>query len=185
MCETMTLPTLKTDRLTLRPLCMSDLENLFLLRSDESSSNFNDSVPDRSQEETLSYLNKMLKDVEKGCYWKWAIDLEGALVGTIALWNYDPLLQSAEFGYTLRSPYRKNGYMSESIQRIMGYGHHDLGIKHLYVYTESQNERSINMMDRLGFVFQGTIDEEGLNTPKTFHYNVYLHTQEDPQMKVM
>lgn len=175
----MTLATLKTDRLTLRPLCMNDFENLFLLRSDESSSNFNDSVPDHSQEETLEYMTKLLKDIENGRYWKWAIDLEGALIGTIALWNYDPLLESAEFGYTLRSPYRKNGYMSESVQRILTYGHQDLGIKHLYVYTESQNERSINMMDRLGFIYQGSIDEEGAHKPKTFHYNVYRHTHDE------
>jgi RimJ/RimL family protein N-acetyltransferase len=104
----MTLPTLQTARLSLRPIVLTDLENLFLLRSDESSSNFNDAVPDRCEEETLSHLTKTLRDVEEGKYWKWAIDLDGALVGTIALWNHDLLLDSAEFGYTLRSPYRRS-----------------------------------------------------------------------------
>jgi ribosomal-protein-alanine N-acetyltransferase len=175
----MTLPTLQTARLSLRPIVSTDLENLFLLRSDESSSNFNDAVPDRCEEETLSHLTKTLRDVEEGKYWKWAIDLDGALVGTIALWNHDLLLDSAEFGYTLRSPYRGNGYMSESVAKICEYGHNVLRIKNLYVYTESCNLRSINLMDKLDFVFQGTFDEEGIHKPKTFHYNVYLHTRID------
>jgi ribosomal-protein-alanine N-acetyltransferase len=175
----MTLPTLQTARLSLRPIVLTDLENLFLLRSDESSSNFNDVVPDRCEEETLGHLTKTLKDIEEGKYWKWAIDLDGALVGTIALWNHDLLLDSAEFGYTLRSPYRGKGYMSESVAEILDYGHQSLGIKNLYVYTESCNEKSIKMMDRLAFVYQGTFDEEGIHKPKTFHYNVYLHTEAD------
>ncbi len=100
-------------------------------------------------------------------------------MGAIALWNFDKLLDSAEFGYTLRSPFRGNGYMSESVAKILEYGHHHLGIKNLYVYTESCNERSIKMMDRLAFVYQGSIDEEGIHKPKTFHYNVYLHTEPD------
>jgi [ribosomal protein S5]-alanine N-acetyltransferase len=181
MGEVMILETLHTARLSLRPIEFRDLENLFLLRSDESSSNFNDSVPDRSEAETLIHLTQMIKDIQEGQYWKWAIDLDGALVGTIALWNYDQLLDSAEFGYTLRSPFRGKGYMSESVAKILDYGHHRLGIKNLYVYTESCNERSIKMMDRLAFVYQGSIDEEGLHKIKTFHYNVYLHTEPDSQ----
>lgn len=175
----MTLPILHTARLNLRPIVLTDLENLFLLRSDESSSNFNDSVPDKSEEETLVHLKHMIQDIQEGKYWKWAIDLNGALIGTIALWNHDILLDSAEFGYTLRSPYRGNGYMSESVAKICEYGHQVLRIKNLYVYTESCNLRSINLIDKLDFVFQGTFDEEGIHKPKTFHYNVYLHTRID------
>jgi ribosomal-protein-alanine N-acetyltransferase len=174
----MIIPILKTERLLLRPLKMSDLDALFLLRSDESSSNFNDSVADVTKDQTFVYLIKTLNDIDQQKYWKWAIDLDGALIGTIAIWNYNPIESSAEFGYTLRSPFRGIGYMSESLQSLLDYGHHALGIKNLYVYTEVSNQRSNRLVPKLGFVYQGTVDEEGVVKQQIFHYNVYLHRDE-------
>jgi len=179
----MTLPTFTTARLTLRPIRISDLDNLFLLRSDESSSNFVDMVADTSKDQTFKALIKILRDIDHGDYFKWAIDLDGALIGTIALWNYDSLTSSAEFGYTLRSPFRGKGYMSESLACLIEYGHHDLGIRDLFVYTEASNERSNKLLPKLGFVYQKTVDEQGQHQNRLFHYNVHLH--QDPKMKEM
>jgi hypothetical protein len=60
MGEVMILETLYTIRLSLRPIELRDLENLFLLRCDESSSNFNDSIPNQSEAETLTHINKVI-----------------------------------------------------------------------------------------------------------------------------
>ena len=169
------LPTLKTDRLTLRPIKISDLDDLFLLRSDECASNFVDAIIDANKDETFLQLISALKDVEEGKYWKWAIDLDGLLIGTIALWNHNLVDDSAEFGYRLRSPYRGKGYMSESLKRLLEYGHGDLNIKNIYVYTEMSNLKSNKILPKLGFIYQKTVDEEGQNIKQIFHYNVYLH----------
>lgn len=170
------IPTLKTERLTLRPIQLSDLDDLFLLRSDECASNFVDSIVDANKDQTFIQLISTFKDIEEGKYWKWAIDLEGVLIGTIALWNHDPVSSSAEFGYRLRFPYRGKGYMSESLRCLLDYGHHEVGIKDIYVYTEVSNTKSNNIMPKLGFVYQKTVDEEGKNIKQIFHYNVYLHS---------
>jgi ribosomal-protein-alanine N-acetyltransferase len=171
------IPTLKTDRLTLRPIRISDLDDLFLLRSDECATNFVDAIIDANKDETFLQLISALKDVEEGKYWKWAIDLDGLLIGTIALWNHNVVDDSAEFGYRLRSPYRGKGYMSESLRRLLEYGHHDLNIKNIYVYTEMFNLKSNNILPKLGFIYQKTVDEEGQNIKQIFHYNVYLHQE--------
>lgn len=154
---------------------MSDLDALFLLRNDESASNFVDCFADTTKDQTFVYLINTLNDIDMNKYWKWAIDLNGALIGTIAIWNFNALDNSAEFGYTLRSPFRGNGYMSESLLCLLDYGHQELGIKDLYVYTEVSNQRSNRLVPKLGFVYQETIDEEGTLKKQIFHYNVYLH----------
>jgi len=172
----MTIPTLKTDRLTLRPLSITDLDDLFLLRSDASASNFVDSIADTSKDQTFLHLIKTLKAIDEGQYWKWAIDLNGKMIGTIAIWNHDRQHDSAEFGYTLRSPYRGYGYMSESLETLIDYGHTTLNISKLYAYTEISNERSNRLLPKLGFIYQKTVNEMGLNRKdQLFHYNVYLH----------
>jgi RimJ/RimL family protein N-acetyltransferase len=145
------------------------------LRSDESSSNFTDAIADTSKDQTFLALIKTLSEVDQGHFWKWAIDLDGALIGTIAIWNFNPNDSSAEFGYTLRSPFRGQGYMSESLRCLLDYGHDGLGIRNLYVYTEVANERSNHLVPKLGFVYQKTINEVGLIKKQVFHYNVYLH----------
>lgn len=178
----MTLPTFKTARLTLRPLRISDLDDLFLLRSDESASNFVDMKADVSKDQTFKALIGMLQAIDEGQYHKWAIDLNGSLIGTIAIWNQDLSTQSAEFGYTLRSPFRGNGYMSESLDCLLKYGHQTLGIKNLYAYTEASNERSNRLLPKLGFIYQTTVDEQGHHQDKIFHYRVYLH-QDDLKCK--
>jgi RimJ/RimL family protein N-acetyltransferase len=157
---------------------MSDLDALFLLRSDASSSNFTDCIADDNKDQTFVHLIKTLNDIDQQKYWKWAIDLEGALIGTIAIWNFNADMGSAEFGYTLRSPFRGNGYMSESLQCLLDYGHYELGIRDLYVYTDVDNERSNRLVPKLGFVYQSTVDEEGMVKKQIFHYNVYLHRVE-------
>lgn len=157
---------------------MSDLDALFLLRSDESSSLFTDGVSDSTKDQTFLFLVKTLQDLDQGKYWKWAIDLDGTLIGTIAIWNFDAQKSSAEFGYTLRSPFRGKGYMSEGLACLLNYGHHDLGIKNLYVYTQVLNERSNNLVTMLGFVYQKTVEEKGIVKPQIFTYNVYLHHSE-------
>lgn len=179
----MIIPSFKTERIRLRPIKMSDLDSLFLLRSDESSSNFCDSIPDTSKDQTFLYLVNTLRDIDQGQYWKWAIDIDGVLIGTIAIWNYNHEESSAEFGYTLRSPYRGNGYMSEALLCLLKYGHEDLGIKVLYVYTEVSNERSNRLVPKLGFVYQRTIEEQGQVKQKIFHYNVYGHHSTVPERK--
>ena len=172
------IPTFKTPRLSLRPLHLSDLDDFFLLRSDQSASNFVDMVADTDKDQSFKAMIKTLQDIDAGKYQKWAIDLEGTLIGTIALWNYDPLNSSAEFGYSLRSPYRGNGYMSESLACLIKYGHQDLGIRDLFVYTEASNERSNKLLPKLGFVYQTTVDEQGQHQNRLFHYHVHLHQAE-------
>jgi [ribosomal protein S5]-alanine N-acetyltransferase len=176
----MKIPTLKTARLTLRPIKITDLDDLFILRSDECASNFIDAIIDIDKDQTFKQLISTLKDIEDGKYWKWAIDLDGLLIGTIALWNHNLTENSAEFGYRLRSPYRGKGYMSESLACLLNYGHHDLSIKNLYVYTEASNERSNRLMPKLGFVYINTIEEMGVVLKDTlFHYKVYCHTENE------
>lgn len=65
--------------------------------------------------------------------------------------------------------------MSESLRCLLDYGHGDLGIQNLYVFTEVANERSNHLVPKLGFVFQKTISEQGSVKKQVFHYNVYLH----------
>ena len=69
------LKTIETNRLVLRKMSENDALDLFLLRSHPSSSEYTDSLPDKSIEDTRIYINKMNIGVDSNRWRIWAFGI--------------------------------------------------------------------------------------------------------------
>jgi len=65
----------------------------------------------------------------------------------------------AELGYVLGSPYWRQGYMHEALQRLLAYAFDDLGLIRLEADIDPRNEGSERTLLRLGFVKEGYMRE--------------------------
>src|SRR5687767_3727589 len=107
------VPVLKTERLMLRPLKENDVNEIFLLRSDDIINKYVDRPKAQSPEDAFAFIKKIhgLTADSQSLYW--AITLNGSdeLIGTIALWNFDHEQSKAELGYEMLTQHQRKGYM--------------------------------------------------------------------------
>lgn len=151
----MTWPTLTTPRLTLRPLTVSDLEELAPLHAQESFWRY----PFRrgwSRDETEAFLRRTVEryDAPGMAVSAVVIASTGALAGWAGLSvpTFLPeILPAVEVGWRLGEQYRVNGYATEAGDAWISYGFHTLGLEKIVSIYEPENAASGAVMRRLGF----------------------------------
>lgn len=153
-----TFPVLTTERLTLRQLTDSDVQEIFLLRSDTLINKYLDRQPSRTWKDALEFIEKVRSDSLS----YWAITQKGneKLVGTICLFNFSEELKRCEIGYELLTEYQGNGFMREAATKIIEYAIQTLKLKTIDAYTHKDNQSSTNLLKELNFMRTDSVDEE-------------------------
>ncbi len=155
------VPTLRTERLVLRPLRADDLEPLHSLWSDASSS----LVQKRRALSTLEESRTKLEAVLAGTISKgWAIVPDGSatLAGVAGLVRFEAAHRRAEVFYELLPEHRGKGLVGEALERIVKHGFDDLGLHRLEGHADVANTKSIAVLERARFLREGVLKENYL-----------------------
>lgn len=83
------------------------------------------------------------------------------LVGMCSIAKLDRLNKKVELGYWLGRTYWGNGYAREAIRLIMGFGFSSLEVNRIYATVLVGNDRSIKLLESLGYVREG-IERDGI-----------------------
>lgn len=152
-------PTLITDRLVLRQLSKSDAPVLFKYCSSPASAKYGAWRLHESVDETKSYIKWLLKSAKQGEYFTWGIVLKesGQLIGTCSYSEVDSAFKVAEIGYGILNAYQGNGYAKEAVAKIVEYGFCTVGFQKMIARIMKENERSQNLVEKLGFCKEGFI----------------------------
>jgi len=111
----------------------------------------------RSCAEAEDYINKSIRaQFEAHGYGMYALQLRstGMAIGICGLVKRD-FLSAPDLGFALLSAYVGQGYATEAAQRMMSHSEENLGITRLYAITKPGNHRSVRVLERLGFRYQG------------------------------
>ena len=154
-------PTLTTERLTLRQLLESDMQEIFLLRSDILINKFLDRKPSETLEDALNFIRN-IKNNEL-LYWAIAQTHNGKLIGTICLFDFSDELNKCEIGYELLPDYQGQGIMSEAAKKIIEFAVHTLGLKTIDAFTHINNQSSTKFLQKFNFEKTEIIDETNPN----------------------
>ena len=152
-----TFPMLTTERLTLRQLLESDVEEIFLLRSDTTINRFLDRKPSETLEDALTFIRNIKKN--ELLYWAITQTPNGKLTGTICLFAFSDELNKCEIGYELLTNYQGQGIMSEATQKIIEFAVDTLGVKIIDACTHKDNQSSTKLLQKFNFVKTEIIDE--------------------------
>lgn len=146
-------PALRTDRLLLRQLEMSDDKLIFEYQSNKENFKFVDMPIYTSIGEAQSYIVKMNTGVENNKWIIWAIaDINtNIILGTISIWNISKDQSKAELGYGLFPGNSGKGVMSEAMKKVVEYGFCDMGLKTIEAYTNIMNDKSVALLERNNF----------------------------------
>ena len=154
------IPTLKTERLVIRPLTRKDVDFLFNHYKQEAISRFT-LVEFSSLEEANDFYERWC---DPGSPTRVRVGLElkqeKVLVGTVCFENYSKTDKRIEIGYSLGEKYWGRGLMTEALQCIIQFMFEELGFNRIEATTHIENKRSQNLLLRLGFEREGILRQK-------------------------
>ena len=143
-------PKIKTERLLLRPLNLSDLESMHEYASDKENTMYMYHLP-REIEETAEFLSSVTKEWVKDTpsFYEFAIELDGIQIGSISVYLNDNR-DSGDIGWILNKKYWHNGYATEAAIAIKDFALNILQIKRLTANCDYRNTASSRVMEKIG-----------------------------------
>jgi len=73
------------------------------------------------------------------------------------------LKNQGELGYGLHSNNRRNGYMLESLKKVIYYAFTEIKLETLQAYTSTQNNPSVGLLEKLSFDYINTVEDDYSN----------------------
>ena len=153
------IPTLKTERLTLRRIKRTDISDVFEYASDKRVSTYLLWSPHESPSFTKRYLSYVDYRYKKGEFYDWGIEYNGHIIGTVGFTRFSLDNNSAEIGYVLSSKFWGIGIATEAVKRILEYGFFDLSLNRIEAHYMIGNDASRRVMDKCRANFEGIMKE--------------------------
>lgn len=147
-------PEFTTERLFLRSIRPDDAEAWFLFRSDAAANKYQGWIPATVRDVHDFIQNRIspLFDMT-GTWFQFAIikkDLH-QLIGDAGVHFFDAEKKQVEIGFTLDMNYQGKGYATEALRAVIHYLFRDRHKHRITASIDPANERSIRLVERLGF----------------------------------
>jgi len=156
------IPTIETERLTLRPMREADATALFEISQEPEVVRF---VGDRhvpTLQETWRMVAAWIGHWALRGYGQWAIEerASGRFIGRAGIINPADW-PGPEVGYLLGRPWWGRGYATEAARAAMDWGFHEIGFTDLISLIDPLNHASIAVATRLGETLRGETEIMG------------------------
>lgn len=154
VCNFNPFPTLATERLTLRQVVPADANQLLRLRSDKKVMQYLDRPPLQSEEEALSLIERITKDLcnNDGITWAIALKNDPAMIGTIGFWRLIKENYRGEIGYMILPDYHGKGLMQEAMVAALRYAFDTIRFHSIEANVNPANTASIKILERNQFI---------------------------------
>ncbi len=151
------MPTLRTERLVLRPMRASDAYDMYEYACREDVTEFLLWSPHPSVSYTRDYLAYIESRYATCDFYDWAITLadSGKMIGTVGFTKIDTAHNNAEIGYVLNPEYHRRGIAFEAAKRVMDFGFDTLELHRIEAKFMKGNDASLKVMEKLGMTFEG------------------------------
>ena len=147
---------IETERLRLRELTLEDAAFIFELVNDPAWLRY---IGDRGVR-TVEDAGRYILDGPRASYAQHGFGLYLAEQKE----NYTPLgicgilkratLAEVDIGFAFLPRFRALGYACEAAAATLGYAHEKFGLRRIVAITSPNNERSIKLLEKLGFAFE-------------------------------
>lgn len=151
------IPTLKTERISLRAMHPIDAEDMFDYARREDVTKYLLWSPHLSIGYTKDYLRYIQNRYTLGDFFDWAIIERDSrrMIGTCGFTKIDTENNTAEIGYVLNPSFWDKGYATEAVKRILEFGFDELSLHRIEARFMQGNEASLRVMQKVGMTFEG------------------------------
>ena len=143
---------IKTERLVLRPLELSDAPAFSQLASDYDIAKMTGSLPHPMPLYSAEFKIMSLRNrKQRGLAYPYAITLDGGeLIGVMDLFRSAPNA-ALEIGYWIGKPYWGQGLSTEAARAVITEARETLGVEALIAGAFADNPASLRVLEKLGF----------------------------------
>lgn len=148
---------LSTERLLLRKFKLSDAKGFSTLLEDKEVAATTLMLPfPCNTEEAEKIILQYQEEQKHQKSMRWAITSSGEnkIIGAIRLVP-NTKFNSAELGFWIGKKYWRQGYAHEAASRVIKYGIHELGLNRIDAHAMAENESSLGLLEKLGFIKEG------------------------------
>jgi RimJ/RimL family protein N-acetyltransferase len=93
-----------------------------------------------------------------------AIEVDGNLIGMVALFRTDTTARTSELGIVIgERPYWGKGYGQDAIRTVVEYGFRHRNLQRVWLTVTETNDRAVNAYKRCGFVEEGRLRQHVWN----------------------
>ena len=151
------IPTLHTERLSLRAMHPIDAEDMYDYSRRPAVTKYLLWTEHKNVGYTKDYLFYVGTRYALGDFYDWAIiDLESRrMIGTCGFTRIDAANDCAEIGYVLNPDFHGKGYATEAVKKIIDFGFSELSLNRIEARFMKGNEASLRLMQRVGMTFEG------------------------------
>ncbi|MEW5675347.1 GNAT family N-acetyltransferase [Flavobacterium enshiense] len=161
---------LETERLLMRPLELTDAEDMFTMDSNPNVHKYLWQKPYQSIEESIANIEYVRKQYETNNIGRFATILKetGEFIGWtgIKFVTEEPEngnINFYDYGYRLNEKFWGKGYASEATLAWFDYGFNKMKIEIMNAYAHSENGASNHILQKSGMRFvESYLDKEGI-----------------------
>lgn len=154
------LPTLRTERLQLRPLEMADAPRIQELAAAREVAEMTLRIPHPYEDGMAeAWITEIAEAAGKGERVVFAVAIDsGGLIGAAGL-EVEPAHRRAELGYWIGVPYWNRGFATEAARAVTDYGFRDLDLHRIYATVFPKNPASARVLEKIGMALEGRLRE--------------------------
>ncbi|CAN5709990.1 GNAT family protein [soil metagenome] len=155
-------PTLHTARLVLRPFQDGDAAALFALQSDARVMRYWDAPPWTEPERAVRFIERCRELAEQGSGARVVVERasDGQFLGWCHVTTWDPDFRSASTGYIYTVESWGHGYATEAAGALLTWAYDTLDLNRVQAEADTRNRASARVLQKLGFVLEGTLRED-------------------------
>lgn len=168
-------PTLSTNRLILREIKKSDLDDIFEYKSDPMVTEHLLYYPHKNKADTKGYINNTIKQYREGKMYDFAVVLKDTqkMIGTVGFTSINLQDNSAEIGYIFNRAYWGKGLAKEAVTELLDFGFRVLKLDRVFARIMAENSSSIRVVEKCGFTLKERI-ERGILAKGKYH-NILIY----------
>jgi RimJ/RimL family protein N-acetyltransferase len=146
----------------LRPFTSTDADALFALHSSADVLRFWDAPPWSEHAQAERFIAACGRMAEEGSGARFAMERasDTAFIGWCALTRWNPEYCSASMGYCLDDAAWGHGYATEAGRALLQWAFDTLDLNRVQAETDTRNAASARVLEKIGFVREGTLRED-------------------------
>lgn len=154
-------PIIETSRLTLSAFNHEDVENFFILRSNEDFMKYLGLNPMTKRSEARERIHEIIQafKTEEGITWKICLKEQNELIGYIGYWKINYRHFRGELGFGINQAFQNKGYMSELMPFVLAYAFNEMKLHSIMADVDPGNIGSIKLLEKNEFKKEGHLRE--------------------------
>ena len=165
------LPVIETRRLVLRPLKMSDAEDVFEYASDPEVSKYTFWETHHSIADTQAFLSRVIR--EESAHWGIGLKENNKVIGTCYLHSFDLKHRRIEIGYGISRKCWGQGYMTEAVREVILSSFEQWDLNRIGAVCIVEHTASARVLEKVGMTFEGIVRQYAYTLSRFWDLKVY------------